>query len=193
MIEPVRIFTIGHSTHPIERFIELLRAGGVEALADVRRYPGSRRNPQFGAQALARALDEAGIDYRPLGETLGGRRSRRRGTDAGTPVRDNSAWRNPSFRAYADHMARPEFAAGLAELSELAAATPTAVMCAEGHPSRCHRQLIADALTVVGWEVIHLLPDGGRAEHELNPHAVVEGGTVAYPARAEPTLPGMPT
>jgi len=176
----LRIFTIGHSTHPIECFIELLRGGRIEAVADVRRFPGSRRNPQFGAQALQRALSEPGIGYVPFGETLGGRRSAPRvPRDARLP--DNSAWRNASFRAYADHMSSPEFAGGLAALEELAGETPTAIMCAEAHPSRCHRQLIADLLTVRGWEVVHLLADGHRAAHALTPHAAVADGVLSYP------------
>jgi uncharacterized protein (DUF488 family) len=177
----MRVFSIGHSTHAIERFIELLRAGGIRVVADVRRFPGSRRNPQFGARRLGRALADAGIGYESFAESLGGRRST---GPAGRALPDNSAWRNASFRAYADHMSSPEFAAGLSRLEAVARESPTAIMCAEGHPSRCHRQLIADALTVAGWEVVHLLPDGGRTAHVLSPHAVVEGGVLSYPGQA---------
>lgn len=182
----LEVFTVGHSTHPIERFLALLEGAEVEAVADVRRFPGSRRHPQFGAEALAAALRERGIDYAPLGEQLGGRRSRREIEAAGVAPADNSAWRNASFRAYADHMATPAFAAGLARLEELARRRRTAIMCAEGHPSRCHRRLIADALDARGRRVVHLLPDGRREEHALNPDAVVADGRLHYPA--QPTL-----
>lgn len=167
------VLSVGHSTHPIERFLRLLGAAGVEALADVRRYPGSRRNPQFNAGALAGALEGAGIAYLPLGEQLGGRRgsARRRGRSA-------SGWRNPSFAAYADHMEGEEFAAGLGRLEELARARRTALMCAEADWRRCHRRLIADALTARGWRVRHLLAPGDAEEHPL---AVPGLGTLSDP------------
>jgi uncharacterized protein (DUF488 family) len=175
------ILTVGHSTHPLEDFVALLRGADVELVADVRRYPGSRRNPQFGAEALSGSLADAGIDYKWLGEALGGRRS----TSASTSV-DNSAWRNAAFRAYADHMWAPEFAAGLQRLERLARERRTAVMCAEAHPSRCHRRLIADALLARGWTPIHLLPDGRLEAHAPSPHAVIADGRVSYPT--QPTL-----
>jgi uncharacterized protein (DUF488 family) len=172
------ILTVGHSTHPIERFLKLLRAGRVEAIADVRRYPGSRRNPQFGAEALAAALAAAGIGYERLGDELGGRRSRRKAELERSP---NTGWSSPSFRAYADHMASEEFRQGLERLETLARSQRIAVMCAEAHPSRCHRALIADALIVRGWRVLHLLADGRLEPHRLNPAAVVADGSVTYP------------
>jgi uncharacterized protein (DUF488 family) len=185
--EPHEILTVGHSTHPIERFLALLRAAGVAAIADVRRYPASRRNPQFGAEALANALSDAGIAYAGLGEELGGRRgsARRAGArDRSEPrLADNSAWRSASFRAYANHMATAEFATGLGRLEELARARRTAVMCAEGHWTRCHRRLIADALAARGWRVLHLLPDGRLEEHRVHPDAVVTDGRLSYPAQ----------
>ena len=187
---PSTIFTVGHSTHPIDEFVRLLQSAGVEAIADVRRFPGSRRNPQFGATALREALEAHGIGYRGLGDALGGRRSSR---DAASrrPRPDNSAWRSASFRAYADYMSEPEFEAGLAELGSLAAERRTAIMCAEAHPSRCHRQLIADALTTRGWRVCHLLADGRVVRHALSDHAQVRDGVLSYPGtRAEP-LPGL--
>ncbi|HEX2097328.1 MAG TPA: DUF488 domain-containing protein [Solirubrobacterales bacterium] len=179
---PREILTVGHSTHPIERFLSLLREARVEALADVRRFPGSRRNPQFGADALAESLREAGIGYEPFGESLGGRRSRREVEAAAeAPLPDNSAWRNSSFRAYADYMWTPAFGDGLRGLEELARDRRTAVMCAESHPSRCHRRLIADAMLARGWRVVHLLPGGRLEEHAYTPDAVVEGKRVHYP------------
>jgi uncharacterized protein (DUF488 family) len=179
---PAEILTVGHSTHPIDRFLSLLRDAAVEAVADVRRFPGPRRNPQFGADALARSLGIDGIEYEPLGGPLGGRRSRREAEAAAeAPLPDNSAWRNASFRAYADYMWTPPFAAGLERLEELARNHRTAVMCAESHPSRCHRRLIADALLARGWRVVHLLADGRLEDHTLTPDAVVEDGRVHYP------------
>lgn len=177
---PDEAFTVGHSTHPIDEFVGLLRGADVDLIADVRRYPGSRRNPRFGAKALERSLAGAGIGYAPMGDALGGRRA----TKAATPdAPDNSGWRNASFRAYADYMSTAEFAAGIEELERLARARRTAVMCAEAHPSRCHRRLIADALLARGWEVVHLLPDGSQEPHALSPHAVIMGDRVSYPSQ----------
>jgi uncharacterized protein (DUF488 family) len=178
------ILTVGHSTHPIDRFIELLGGAGVTVIADVRRYPGSRRNPQFGAQELASSLSAAGIGYESFAQSLGGRRARSATTD-GPPAPDNSAWRNPSFRAYADYMAAPAFGEGLERLEGLAREARVAVMCAEAHPSRCHRQLIADALLARGRPVVHLLGDGRQVPHRLSSHAAIADGRVHYPA--EPT------
>jgi uncharacterized protein (DUF488 family) len=174
------ILTVGHSNHPIDRFRELLREAGVEAIADVRRHPGSRRNPQFGAAALERSLAEDGIAIVALGEELGGRRA-----SGGRDDRRNAGWRNSSFRAYADYMATEEFAAGIARLEYLAAERLTAVMCAEADWRRCHRQLVADALLARGWRPIHLLADGRRESHRLSPHAVVEAGQVSYPGQPQ--------
>jgi uncharacterized protein (DUF488 family) len=175
------IFTVGHSTHPIETFLSLLRDAGMEAIADVRRFPGSRRHPHFGADALAESLQSQGIDYEPFREELGGRRSRKDAEGASPP--DNSAWRNASFRAYADYMSTDAFAAGLEGLEALARRRRTAVMCAESHPSRCHRRLIADALLARGWRVVHLLPGGRKEEHAFTPDAVVQEERVHYPAQ----------
>jgi uncharacterized protein (DUF488 family) len=168
------IVTVGHSTHELERFVALLRAQRVEALADVRRHPSSRRLPHFNAGPLGEALGDAGIEYAGLGEELGGRRR---------PVPDspNRGWRVAQFQGYADHMASPEFAAGLARLEKLARERRTAYMCAEGDWRRCHRRLISDALLGRGWRVSHLLRDGGLEAHELTPFAVVEGDRVSYP------------
>ena len=175
------IFTVGHSTHPIERFLSLLGDANIEAIADVRRFPGSRRHPQFGADALAESLGSEGIDYEPFRDELGGRRSRKDAEGASPP--DNSAWRNASFRAYADYMSTEAFAAGRERLEALATRCRTAFMCAESHPSRCHRRLVADVLLARGWRVVHLLPDGRQEEHAFTPDAVVEGERVHYPAQ----------
>jgi uncharacterized protein (DUF488 family) len=168
------MFTIGHSTHPIGRFLELLRRHGIEVLADVRRFPGSRRHPQFGAEALAGSLTDAGIDYASFGDELGGRRRADRDSA-------NAGWRSGQFRGYADHMATDEFASGLATLESAAAARPAAIMCAEGDWRRCHRRLIADALVARGWRVLHIARDGRLERHEPTPFAVLDRDRVSYP------------
>ena len=172
----MRVYTIGHSTHSLERLLELLFEHGISRLADIRTAPRSRRTPQFDRETLLCELRNAGIDYAHVPE-LGGWRSPRRDSEA------NAGWRNRSFRGYADHMASEEFAAGLARLSEMAAEQATAAMCAEAPWWRCHRRLVADALVVLGWEVSHIGPDERLARHELTEFALVgEGGRVAYPA-----------
>ncbi|HEX2105914.1 MAG TPA: DUF488 domain-containing protein [Solirubrobacteraceae bacterium] len=170
-----RAFTIGHSSHAIDAFVGLLRDGGVRAVADVRRFPGSRRHPQFAREALAAELRAAGIAYTHL-EALGGRRAVRPGSP-------NDGWQVSGFQGYADHMASAAFAAGLGALEALATELPTAVMCAEALWWQCHRRLVADALVARGWTVEHIGPDGGRTVHELTPFAVPgEAGTLSYPA-----------
>jgi uncharacterized protein (DUF488 family) len=170
------ILTVGHSNHEEGEFVELLQGAGVKLIADVRRYPGSRRQPHFERTALAAVLLEAGIDYRWLGETLGGRRKP-------LPDSPNGAWESDQFRGYADHLASEEFNAGLAELEELAREQRTAVMCAEAWWIRCHRRLIADALTARSWRVLHLGSNGRMEEHTLTEFAVLEDGRVTYPAQ----------
>jgi uncharacterized protein (DUF488 family) len=157
------IYTVGHSTRPQEELITILKEAGVELLVDVRRFPGSRRHPQFGKEALRAGLAEAAIAYRHEPD-LGGRRDPR-------PDSPNTAWRVAGFRGYADHMASPEFRAALERLI-VPAAGPAAVMCAEAVPWKCHRQLIADALVARGVEVVHLLGAGQRQPHSLNPAVV---------------------
>jgi uncharacterized protein (DUF488 family) len=174
MEEGRNIYTVGHSTHPLAAFEALLEGAGVEAVADVRRYPGSRRNPHFNAEPLAASLRAQGVRLLSFGETLGGRRR-------STGDSPNRGWRVDAFRAYADHMASRDFASGLAELEDLAARGPTAVMCAEADWRRCHRRLVSDALTVRGWRVLHILADGELQEHELTPFAVIDDGQISYP------------
>jgi uncharacterized protein (DUF488 family) len=168
-----RVLAIGHSTRPIDELIALLRGEGVATVADVRTVPRSRANPQFEGPALARALSAAGIGYAHL-PRLGGLRRARRDSP-------NGAWRNASFRGYADHMQTPEFEEGLCELRALAKSGPVAVMCAEAVPWRCHRCLLADALAARGVLVQHIVGIGRTTPHRLTPFARVEGRRVTYP------------
>ncbi len=169
------ILTIGHSTRPVTELIDLLRAHGVDALVDVRRFPGSRRYPQYGRDALRSALAEAGIEY--IHEPrLGGRRPPR-------PDSPNTYWRNAGFRGYADYMATPEFRAGLDDLVRIANGRTVAIMCAEAVPWRCHRQLVADAFVARGHRVAHILGRGPAQSHELNPAIEVgNNGVLTYAA-----------
>ena len=175
------ILTVGHSTHALDGLVALLRRHGVEALADVRRAPRSRRVPHFDADRLRRDLPAAGISYVHLGE-LGGRRS-------SGPRSPNDGWRVAAFRGYADHMATPEFDAGLRRLEALADEHCAAVMCAEALWWRCHRRLVADALVARGCRVRHIGPDGRLTEHELTPFARVDGDRLTYPVEATERLP----
>ena len=138
------IWTVGHSNRPMAELIELLASQSVSLVADVRRFPGSKRQPQFAKENLEASLREADIGYQHF-EGLGGRRSRSREDSPYT------AWRSESFNAYADHMLIAEFQSALSDLMDLAISSPTAILCAEAVPWRCHRQLIADALVAKGW------------------------------------------
>ena len=157
-----------------DAFIALLTTHSIELVADVRRFPGSRRWPHFGAEALAQRLGEEGIAYRHFPE-LGGRRSKRR------PDSLNTAWRVEAFNAFADYMASTEFAEALGALESAAAGARTAIMCAEARPWRCHRRLIADALIVRGWTVLDIMSRGKATPHQLPDFARVAGGSVTYP------------
>ncbi|MDD5330999.1 MAG: DUF488 domain-containing protein [Sulfuricella sp.] len=168
------VFTIGHSTRELTEFLRILQIHGVTQVADVRSIPRSRHNPQFNREILAEKLPAAGIGYVHL-EELGGLRHSR----ADSP---NQAWRNASFRGFADYMQTDEFAAGLARLIELARQGQVALMCAEAVPWRCHRSLIADALTVRGIAVEHIAGSGSRRPHTLTLWARVEGSRITYPA-----------
>ena len=171
------LYTIGHSTRTAEAFVELLREHGIALLADVRRYPSSRRHPHFSADALAATLADVGIAYRHLPE-LGGRRA-----SAGEGSL-NAGWRNTSFRAYADHALTAEFQEVLDGLAVDAGERATAIMCAEAIPWRCHRWIISDHLGARGIEVRHVTGPGEARLHTLNPHARIRrDGLVVYPAR----------
>ena len=166
------IWTIGHSTRSADDFLAVVAAHDIETLVDVRRFPGSRRLPQFGSDALAASLASHDIAYQWLPE-LGGRRRP-------DPASPNDGWRNDAFRAYADHIASEEFARGLSELLTLAAGARTAIMCAELLWWRCHRRLIADVLTSLGHEVRHIRDAGEAERHELAPPARIVDGVLTY-------------
>lgn len=168
------VWTIGHSNRTAAAFLELLAAQSIELLADVRRFPGSRKHPQFGRDALEKSLSEAGIGYVHFPQ-LGGRRSRS-GVDS-----PNTAWRVDAFNAYADYMLTDEFQAALDELTDAASGGRTAIMCAEALPWQCHRRLIADALVVRGWTVLDIIGTGAPKRHELTDFAHVEGERITYP------------
>jgi uncharacterized protein (DUF488 family) len=168
------IFTVGHSTLPLDDFIALLQTYGIESLADVCAVPRSRHNPQFDADTLGPALRHRKINYTPL-QALGGLRRARKDSI-------NTGWRNTSFRGYADYMQTREFAQGLDELMALSRAKRTAIMCAEAVPWRCHRSLVADALSVRGTPVIEILSATNYRHHKLTPFAQVSGTSITYPA-----------
>jgi uncharacterized protein (DUF488 family) len=167
------VYTIGHSTRPIEEFIDLLKQNRVSQLADIRTIPKSRHNPQYWQDKLSSSLERAGIAYVYL-PGLGGRRR---------PSKDsvNTAWRNASFRGYADHMQKEEFTTALAELMKLARRKRTAIMCAEAVPWRCHRSLVGDALLVRGFEVIDIISPTNNRPHVLTSFAKVKGMEISYP------------
>ncbi len=169
---PHALWTIGHSNHPLEKFLAILGAHNIEIVIDVRRYPASRKWPHFNAATLAASLSAAGIGYAGLPE-LGGRRRAR-------PDSPHTAWRVEAFRGYADFMDTPEFAQGLARVQALSGEKRAAVMCAEALPWRCHRSLIADALTVRGWQVFDVLSEKEAREHKLPEFARTEGERVVY-------------
>lgn len=169
------VWTIGHSNRELTDFLGLLRSEAIETLADVRRFPGSRKHPQFAGEALERELTEAGIGYRHFAG-LGGRRGKP------APGSPNVGWRVASFNAYADHMDSPEFRADLAALVATAEVHRLALMCSEAVPWRCHRRLIADALVVRGWSVRDIVGRGQVRDHALTPFARVDEGRLIYPA-----------
>lgn len=179
------IYTIGHSTHPLERFLELLTGAGIGILADVRKYPGSRRLPHFNQNELSNSLQSAGIEYRWFPE-LGGRRARIRDDQLPVPRPDNSAWRNASFRNYADYMLTEPFAKASQTLVAVSHQKPTALMCSEGLYWKCHRRLISDYLAARNIEVRHILPDGKLRTHELTPGVTIINGRLSYPNRPTP-------
>ena len=170
------LWTIGHSTREWEVFVAMLDAAGIRTLVDVRRFAGSRRNPQFSGEVMAKSLPGAGIAYVPMVD-LGGRR---------TPSKEspNTRWRNASFRGYADYMDTLGYRDARNALASLASASPTAVMCAEAMWWQCHRGLISDDFKADGWEVVHLVSPGRSEEHPYTGAALIVDGRLSY---AEPS------
>lgn len=166
------VWTVGHSTHTAEEFNKILTANGIESLVDVRSFPGSRRYPQFNKQELAESLSAVGIDYYHL-PNLGGRRRP-------LPNSRNNAWRNSSFRAYADHMESEEFKGGIEQLLMIAEAKRTAIMCAEALWWRCHRGLIADYLKAHGALVLHIMNETHQEPHPYTSAAKILNGELSY-------------
>jgi uncharacterized protein (DUF488 family) len=171
---PATIWTIGHSIRPIEDFLGLLAESRIKVVADVRSFPGSRKYPQYGKDALAATLARDSIDYHWV-QALGGRRR-------ASPDSPNTAWRNASFRGYADYMSSEEFEHGLAQLLKAASNTRTAIMCAEAVWWRCHRSMIADALCVRGIEVVHILDAKHSMAHPMTAPARIVRGKLTYAA-----------
>lgn len=177
--KPFPIFTIGHSTHPIEEFIAMLKTFDIETLADIRTIPRSRHNPQFSQEALAAALESSGIAYRYIKELGGLRRAKKDSPNMG--------WRNASFRGYADYMQTAEFQKALEELMALAKNSRTAIMCAEAVPWRCHRSLVGDALTVRHMPVEDIMSAHKSSPHKLTAFVKVRGKKIIYPKQRKIT------
>jgi uncharacterized protein (DUF488 family) len=171
-MDPIRLWTIGHSTRTFDDFLALLQRADIEALADVRRFPGSRRLPHFGQDALSQALAQAGVVYEHVAE-LGGRRQARKDSP-------NTAWRDPAFRGYADYMMTDAFRAGIARLLGLAEQKRTAIMCAEALWWQCHRGLIADHLKAGGHDVLHILGPGKIEPHPFTSAARIVDEALSY-------------
>jgi uncharacterized protein (DUF488 family) len=171
---PLAVLTIGHSTHPLDRFLALLARHEVEVLVDIRRFPASRKHPHFNQDNLRAALQESGVEYRWL-EALGGRRHKQREESP------NVGLENLGFRNYADYMLTDEFRVGAEQLLEVARRKRTAILCAEGLFWHCHRRLVSDFLVGDGVIVQHIMPNGELRPHTLTPGAVIEGGRVTYP------------
>lgn len=171
LTKPV-IYTIGHSTNSLDRFIEMLRSFGIRTLADIRSLPGSRKFPQFDQGNLEKSLAENDIKYIYL-EVLGGRRKVHKGSK-------NMRWRNASFRAYADYMETNEFENGVHELEQIALQSVTAIMCAEAVWWRCHRSLVSDYLKAKGWTVLHIMNLNKTDEHPYTSPVRIIGDRVFY-------------
>ena len=169
----MRIWTIGHSTRTVDEFISLLRENEIKLLADVRAWPGSKRYPQFNKDTLAESLTAHGISYKHFPE-LGGKRKSK-------PDSRNTAWRNASFRGYADYMETDQFQKGIERLLNIAEETgPTAIMCAEAVWWRCHRSLIADHLKARGMEMLHILGAKKVEPHPYTSAARIVDGVLSY-------------
>lgn len=166
------VWTIGHSTHPMDEFVSILQTHGITRIADVRRFAGSRKYPHFAPDSMERVLGEVGIGYTSV-PSLGGRRKP-------LPHSPHSVWRNEAFRGYADYMDTAEFKAGAADLMALAHVDRVAMMCAEGVWWRCHRSMISDYFKARGWTVLHILGFGEPKEHPYTPVARLVDGELTY-------------
>ncbi|MBV8357262.1 MAG: DUF488 domain-containing protein [Deltaproteobacteria bacterium] len=174
----IELYTIGHSTHPIQTFLSLLAQYEIAILADVRSFPSSRRWPQFNHDELKASVERSGMSYEWF-KVLGGRRR--------SSLRDSPhmAWQHAAFRSYADYADTAEFVAGIERLSKLAAARRSAIMCSEGLWWRCHRRIIADHMVVRGWHVRHIMPDGKLAAHSLPDFARIDEARIIYDGSGE--------
>ena len=178
-MEKKEIWTIGHSVHTLDEFVQWLHAFDIAVLADVRSYPGSRRLPWFNKEVLPAEMAAASIEYVHI-RSLGGRRKL-------LPDADNSVWRHPAFRGYADYMmSDPAFEEGLAELKTLAMAKRTCMMCSEVLWWRCHRSMISDRMKADGWLVHHIMGPGKEEEHPWTAPARLKGGKLVYGAAESP-------
>jgi len=166
------IYTIGHSTHPLAEFMEMLHAFHIKVLADIRRLPGSRKYPQYDMENLARSLAEKDIRYIHLAD-LGGRRNVKKDSK-------NNRWKNPSFRGYADYMETETFKKAAAELERIAYEQPTVYMCSEAVWWRCHRSMVSDYLKAKGWTVLHIMGPEKTQEHPYTSAARILGSEVSY-------------
>lgn len=171
------IWTIGHSTHPLEEFIEMLNSFDIEMVVDVRSYPGSRKFPQYNKDSLTDSLPEKGIAYTHI-KSLGGRRK-------ADPESKHTIWRHPAFRGYADYMDTADFEKGMEELIKLAETRRVAYMCSEAVWWRCHRSMISDYLKSNGWTVMHIMAAGKENEHPYTAPAEIVGGELVYPEKEE--------
>ncbi len=172
-LEPTAtLWTVGHSTHPISEFTDMLLAHGITRVVDVRRFAGSRKFPQFNPDALERSLAQAGIAYSSM-PALGGRRK-------AAPDSPHTAWRSEAFRGYADYMDTPEFASAAEALAKVARADRLAIMCSEAVWWRCHRSMISDYFKANGWEVLHIMGAGEASEHPYTPVAHIVNGRLDY-------------
>jgi uncharacterized protein (DUF488 family) len=170
------IWTIGHSTHPIETFIAMLQSFSISILTDIRNYPGSKRYPHFNKEALEMALKQDGIQYVHLKE-LGGRRKP-------SPDSINTNWRNEAFRGYADYMGTTEFKNAIVQLEDIASTQRTAYMCSEAVWWSCHRALVSDYLKIRGWKVMHIMGMGKTTEHPYTSAARIVDGELRYDSPA---------
>lgn len=166
------IYSIGHSTHSIEQFIDMLQSFKIEILADIRRFPGSRKYPQFNQENLCLSLKNQGIKYIHF-ESLGGRRTVQKDST-------NTRWKNESFRGYADYMQTSAFEKAMLSLEKIAKTQTTAYMCSEAVWWRCHRSMISDYLKAKGWKVLHIMAKGKVQEHAYTSPARIVGDTVLY-------------